>query len=117
MSHTKGPWMVWSDEGDGISVCASQGYDDAGHVCVALVKYSTLPDGSDPGRDDKANANLIAASPELLESCKWFIGELEAGNLVRDISRDAQADWLMRMMQFTINLQKAVSAVAKAEGR
>ena len=53
--------------------------------------------------------------PDLLATCKWFIAELESGNLVRDISRDAQADWPMRMMRFTLDLQKAVSAIAKAE--
>lgn len=53
--------------------------------------------------------------PDLLAACKWFIAELESGNLVRDISRDDADDWALRMVQFTINLQKAVTATHKAE--
>ena len=53
--------------------------------------------------------------PDLLAACKWFVAQLESGELVRDISRDAQADWPMRMMRFTLDLQKAVSVTSKAE--
>lgn len=52
---------------------------------------------------------------DLLQACKWFISQLENGDIVRDISRDSKADWVPRMCEFTTNLQKAVAAVAKAE--
>jgi hypothetical protein len=69
-----------------------------------------------PGDKIAYSVNLIAASPDLLGACEWFISQLESGQLVRDISRDAEADWSYRMLQFTMNLQKAVSAVARAKG-
>lgn len=52
---------------------------------------------------------------ELLAATKWFIEQLTIGNLVRDITKDAQPDWSVNMMKFTMELQKAVSAVGKAE--
>ena len=64
-------------------------------------------------------ARLIAAAPDLLEACKWFVSQLQTGTIVRDITKDAQSDWdiwAMRTMHFTVDLRKAVSAVAKAEG-
>jgi hypothetical protein len=57
------------------------------------------------------------ADADLLAACKWFVAQLESGALVRDITKDAQPDWANRMMHFTLDLQKAVRAIAKAEGR
>ena len=39
---------------------------------------------------------------ELLSICDWFIQMLEDGFLVRDISRDHEPDWSMRMLNFVI---------------
>lgn len=52
---------------------------------------------------------------DLLTACKWFVAQLESGELVRDISRDSQSDWPMRLMRFTMDLQRAVTAITKAE--
>ena len=65
--------------------------------------------------DAEANTHLIAAAPELLEACQWFIKQLDDGVLVRDISRDGEPGWPMRMLGFTGALAKAVAAIAKAE--
>lgn len=57
--------------------------------------------------DDKARALLAAA--------KWMFGAIESGELVRDISRDGDPDWTMRMMKFTVELSKAQTAITRAE--
>lgn len=54
---------------------------------------------------------------ELLESLKFLFGEMESGNLVRDIKRDGDPDWAMRMMTFTMKLGKAQVAIMNAEGK
>ena len=62
-------------------------------------------------------AALISDRDELLTACKWFVDQLERGVIVRDITKDAQPDWAMRMRHFVIDLQKVIQAIAKAEGR
>ncbi len=54
---------------------------------------------------------------ELLAGCKWFLKQMEDGFIVRDITRDAQEDWAMRMVSFVSELQIIQRSVAKAEGR
>ena len=113
--HTPGPWNVhfdhkaspsiWIDANDNAGIAKIEPWDHHG---------TTSETHND---EDWANARLIAASPELLSACRWFRDQLDAGELVRDITRDAQSDWGPRMMRFTMELQKAVTAIAKAEGR
>jgi RecJ-like exonuclease len=57
---------------------------------------------------------LKAQRKELLEACEWFVSQLESGELVRDITRDHQADWAKRMMLFATALNKAQTAIARA---
>ena len=61
--------------------------------------------------------SLCKAAPDLLEACKWFMQALEDGRLVRDITKDVQSDWALRMLELTRDLAKAQAAIAKAEGR
>ena len=104
-THTPGPWNVSPD-----------GIIYSGTIATAT-ELGFVAQGSDGVPEAKANGNVMAASPELLTACKWFVAEMEAGRIVRDIYRDALPDWARQMMFFTMSLQKAVSAIAKAEGR
>ena len=63
-----------------------------------------------------ATAHLIAAAPELLEACKWFMAQLDDGVLVRDIGNDSHPDYHIRMLKFVTHLGNASVAIAKAEG-
>ena len=53
---------------------------------------------------------------ELAETAKKFIGYLESGTLIRDISKDHEPGWALRMMQFVDDLRKLQEAIRKAEG-
>ena len=63
-----------------------------------------------------ANARLIAAAPDLLEACKWFMAQLDSSVFVRDTSKDGDADWHIRSMRLVVDLGKAATAITKAEG-
>ena len=97
--HTPGPWKVHGQN---------------------IISYHELNIGiakvlSNIGQPAKANAALIAAAPELLEACKFFMTALETGLLVRGIGKDNQSDWALKMANFVKQLQKAQAAIAKAE--
>ena len=87
--HTPGPWYCsWND---------NDLYDQGG-----VYRVQPIPVGSTWGKVVKqynANANLIAAAPDLLEACKALIG----ASLMSP--RDAEAALIM-----------ARNAIAKAEG-
>lgn len=67
--------------------------------------------------EDKENAYLMAAAPELLEALKIVQQMLTNGELVRDISLDAKSHFATTMLDFVPKLNKIVMAIAKAEGR
>jgi len=70
-----------------------------------------------PSDTDHANAHLIAAAPDLLAACEMFMGHLQTGFLVRDISKDGQSGFAMSMMSFMGELQKAQAAITKAKSK
>lgn len=118
--HTPGPWEAdCAKDGplryhqiDAARVEEKIGTDYPYTVSDTMNRHHTITP-----EEDESNARLIAAAPELLEALKWFIAALENGLLVRDITKDAQSDWALKMMHFVRDLQKATLAVAKAEGR
>ena len=52
---------------------------------------------------------------ELAETAKKFLSYLESGTLIRDISKDHEPGWVLRMMEFVCDLKKLQEAIAKAE--
>lgn len=121
--HTPGPWIAIPMRlradfeskplfDDGLWWIQPEGDVERTPICtVDHADDHDAPTRIQAGED----ARLIASAPDLLDACKWFAEQLEKGLLVRDISRDAEADWAQRMMYFTVDLQKAMSAIAKAE--
>lgn len=53
---------------------------------------------------------------DLLAALKALMGDIDSGLLVRDISRDNDPGWTMRMFEFVRRLAAAQAAIAKAEG-
>ncbi len=85
MSYTKGKWEVLDD---GLTIRATLEHTphyDAKPPQTFIARCfqnDNLGRSQRPTEEDKANANLIAAAPELLEACKGLIEELE--NLEQD---------------------------------
>ena len=110
--HTPGPWEVLDEDRRCVYRLGENGFNI---FSLSLVNGGSHEESA-PHEEQVANARLIAAAPELLEACQWFIKQLDDGVLVRDISRDGEPGWPMRMLGFTGALAKAVAAIAKAEG-
>ena len=89
MSHTFGPWQV-DLLGDYYRVVTMHGASDGFADDVALVGSIKLP-------RSLPNAQLIAAAPDLLQSCKAALGAFENNNCI---------DW-----------NDLTLAIAKAEGK
>ena len=52
---------------------------------------------------------------ELTETSKKFLGYLESGILIRDISKDSEPGWALEMMTFVSDLKDLQEAISKAE--
>ncbi len=116
--HTPGPWRVikpWENRNEHIQIMATANINRLGNdgplnkgddILIAKMFWDQTWE----------NAHLIAAAPDLLEACEKLVAMIERGELVRNIDRDGDTDWAMRMMDFVPRLQKAVFAIAKAKG-
>jgi hypothetical protein len=88
MSHTPGPWTVYGET----SVSAQPGVRIHGLADTLPIPYDA------DGREQRANARLISAAPELLAALKLIAEEDDENDewdgaakfsLVRDIARAA----------------------------
>lgn len=101
--HTPGPWETkWPKYNCTI--------ESRGGVVATVYIGQTIGDD-----ESVANANLIAAAPDLLAALKAMLHDIETGVLVRDITRDDQPNWSMEMLAFVQRLQAAQQAIAKAQ--
>ncbi|HEM8344475.1 hypothetical protein O7C57_04475 [Providencia sp. 21OH12SH02B-Prov] len=97
---TPGPWVIdeWSMTGI-----------DSESKHVALVNYSHRGLPSDVyGDEHEANANLIAAAPELLESLRELVSAMERYEIDVDESAPVEHKKMMK---------KAKAAIVKALGQ
>ena len=103
MEHSKAPWTVQKcysgNVHDGFLIADSDGWN------VANLWHNQHTADKEYIAQREANANLIAAAPELLEACRYAIENLRPqGTITKDFSgHNAMA-----------TLSKAI---AKAEGR
>jgi len=67
--------------------------------------------------NNEADWNLIAAAPELFAALKAVLGFFDSGEFVRDISRDFEQGWHLKMIPVVKSLADAKDAIAKAEGK
>ena len=74
--HTKGPWTAWI-KGNTIQIDNRGG--DGRNPCV--VHWSGFDNSDLLASQNKANARLIAAAPDLLEAAQAFIADVDASDL------------------------------------
>lgn len=101
--HTPGPWVV----ANGLQVWKS------GHNTVASPRICTLKNAAHPveqisAEEQKANASLIAAAPELLEALQAYHALHAPAEGRFPSAADTPAG---------VAYAKALAAIAKAEGR
>lgn len=111
MKHTKGPWIARPDVLDfktnAIDIVSKQVTNLGDQISVATVFGSTVYD-----EDQKiANAQLIAAAPELLEALKDMVTEMYEQGLV-----DVLDEKSITFKVLTKRIRKAEKAIAKARG-
>lgn len=100
--HTPGPWKVNKINS---RIYVEGGIIDNHGVCAHVETYS-----EDPSVEDFANANLIAAAPDLLAACEEAL--LAMGKVKVVLSPDAPA-WQEELVGASESLR---AAIAKAKG-
>lgn len=104
MSYTKGPWAAFVGEVKGSEVCIIGPEDSPLHTNQRVVCVVT--DLASINNEDKANANLIAAAPELLEALQ--------GCYARMVTH---ADTQKRWEHAKLYLEDIKSLIARATGK
>jgi len=107
MNHTKGKWIIDTDN-DGVNgkgkvmngfYCSIRSLPTTDSWFVCAVHDSAASHGLEDETETLANAQLIAAAPELLEACKAMLQAF----------KDAPTEWLM-----TNDVQQAESIMIDA---
>ena len=58
---------------------------------------------------------LVEQKAELLEALKVIMEGFESGVFVRDITKDSDSGWAVRLLPFIVAIGKAKIAIAKAD--
>ena len=64
--------------------------------------------------DAKFIVRAVNSHDDLLDACKWFMEKVDDNTLVRDISRDGESGFHIRMLKFVAGLDEAMTAIKKA---
>lgn len=94
-AHTPGPWSVYEDEDEPTLVV---GHEKMPSYHIPL--WGRVLSETPPTEEDRANARLIAAAPDMLDALKAYIAADESGD------HDS----------FVNAYEGARAAIAKAEG-
>jgi len=100
VKHTVGPWKIV-----GKSIKNTEGYGDDTRVCTMNFSIPRLKVKAGE-LEAQANANLIAAAPELLEACK------EALHTFKTL----QKIYGNKIPGFSVEIKQLKQAIEKAEG-
>lgn len=113
--HTPGPWSVGMSNG-----CNGNNVYAIGDVGVASVYgaalHCTVKEQPSWAGEAVANAHLIAAAPDLLDAVKWFVqnDDIHQGNEPEE--HLGGRSWNEVNAYWIEGLNKALTAIAKAEG-
>ena len=101
MPHTEGTWSVEQGINDFDIVVSCEG-----RATARLAGYIQR----------EADADLIAAAPELLAASKAVLAQFAAGLFVRNTDSDGCSDWALKAAAPLRDLAALTQAIAKAEG-
>ena len=104
--HTPGPWRKQGNIIFGNAIGTS--------VCKLYTQH--IPNEKSGAVEERANAQLIAAAPDMLEALEIVFELIDSGQLVRDISKDHESDFSLKMLKFVPKLQLINKAITKANG-
>lgn len=102
IKHTPGPWVASETDDFGDITISTE----AGGLAIAAVVNGAFMAMGGKEAEQEANARLIAAAPDLLQSLKSLLA------FVRDHSENGEV-----IPPYTIEHERAIAAIAKAEGR
>lgn len=118
-THTPLPWFskMASKPDDGEYNCAIAAEIDGKNHCIGKtfgrVDYDVRPDA-------QANASFIVQAcnshDNLVEALETVLDLMDNGELVRNITRDSESDFSIRILEFTRKLSKITAALSKAQG-
>jgi hypothetical protein len=105
MSHTPGPWRAEAD---------TMGYEilSSSPEMSATVAFITAR----PSVTGKADADLIAAAPDLLAAAKAVLAQFSAGMFQRNTDYDFGSDWAIKAAGPLRDLAALKAAVDRSEG-
>lgn len=106
VSYTPGPWKVAPDSGTTV-----YGDDDG---AVRTVVADTCARGK-PDEQERADARLIAAAPDLLAALKKAVQTIRAFDALGLSDSDVAPSW--RAYQQSPEMRQINAAIMKAEGR
>lgn len=109
--YTPGPWNIFVGPAD-LGIYACDQTEDTEHV----PQIATVHDKGFSEATATANANVLAAAPEMLEALKDLMELINSGYLIRNIDDDGKPDWALRQVKPVMMLNKAAAAIAKADG-
>lgn len=118
VKHTRGPWLVrphWSDESR-FEVYPDREVGFGSPAEIADVCSHSSEDFDKEVAEAKANANLIAAAPDLLDAANKTVDGLAEEYL---ITAECDDDWIYDTLGSVLAgaYFSARAAIAKAEGR
>jgi len=113
MRHTPGPWRIAQD--DPYKASESNLYDQkqvtAGEFVITCIPFGRT---DELRKEAEANARLIAASPELLEACRFALKYHQHPEEMED---EAQKKTAGNVAMWEVVVEKLRAAIASAEGR
>lgn len=113
--HTEGPWGVWR-QGKTLAITCT-GHPANPHKWEGMhVAAVQLPSDERWAEIFRANANLIAAAPELLEALKWMVENDETNEGDVPLPKHNGQTWNEINEFWIAGLNRARAAIAKAEG-
>jgi len=104
LNYTPGPWHITTQLNHG-TILGNE---------IPRAEVASLPLRN---KTQKANAQLMAAAPEMLDALKAIHKLLDDGLLCRSVANDHEDGWAMKQLPLVQGLAKMAAAIAKAEGR